>query len=317
MHKDTTTSPTPDFNAVEAYTFYEKVRHRLPKADFPDTSIPVDDILGVCDAADLFVFDAFGVLNVGEDPVPGASRQIQALRQAGKDVCVLTNGAGMNSSASFEKFRKLGYDFKSSEIFSSRQASELAATRSDSSSDPVSGDEILWGVIAREGFDENDLPFASCQLFDDVDDYDRVDAFLFLSSALWNMDRQLLLQNSLRSRARRVVIANPDVVAPHGANFSTEPGFFGHSLADAIGLDVEFHGKPFESVFQMVESSHSHIDPSRICMVGDTLHTDILGGCARGWKTLLVTDHGLFAGLNVNDFIEGSAIVPHFIVPTI
>ncbi len=39
-------------------------------------------------------------------------------------------------------------------------------------------------------------------------------------------------------------------------------------------------------------------EPSaRVVIVGDTLHSDILGGAAQGWKTVLVTDHGLFAGL--------------------
>jgi len=31
-------------------------------------------------------------------------------------------------------------------------------------------------------------------------------------------------------------------------------------------------------------------------MCGDTLHTDILGAAARGWRTVLVTQDGLFAG---------------------
>ncbi|MFD1810358.1 HAD hydrolase-like protein [Gemmobacter lanyuensis] len=34
-------------------------------------------------------------------------------------------------------------------------------------------------------------------------------------------------------------------------------------------------------------------------MVGDTLHTDILGGQAAGHGTILVTDHGLFKGRDV------------------
>ncbi len=51
-------------------------------------------------------------------------------------------------------------------------------------------------------------------------------------------------------------------------------------------------------------------------MVGDTLHTDVLGGAAAGLKTVLVTDHGLFSGLNADDFVRRSGIVPDFIIPT-
>jgi predicted HAD superfamily phosphohydrolase YqeG len=49
-------------------------------------------------------------------------------------------------------------------------------------------------------------------------------------------------------------------------------------------------------------------------MVGDTLHTDVLGGRAAGMGTILVTDHGLFAGLDIARFIGRSGIVPDSIV---
>jgi ribonucleotide monophosphatase NagD (HAD superfamily) len=51
-------------------------------------------------------------------------------------------------------------------------------------------------------------------------------------------------------------------------------------------------------------------------MVGDTLHTDILGGAAAGFKTILVTDYGLFRGHPIAPYIAASKIVPDFIVAT-
>jgi predicted HAD superfamily phosphohydrolase YqeG len=52
-------------------------------------------------------------------------------------------------------------------------------------------------------------------------------------------------------------------------------------------------------------------------MVGDTLHTDVLGGAAAGCRSVLVTDHGLFAGHDAARFISASGIRPDFIVPSI
>jgi ribonucleotide monophosphatase NagD (HAD superfamily) len=52
-------------------------------------------------------------------------------------------------------------------------------------------------------------------------------------------------------------------------------------------------------------------------MVGDSLHTDILGGAAYGVKTVLVTEHGLFSGFDCRQFIMETKIVPDFIIPTI
>ena len=51
-------------------------------------------------------------------------------------------------------------------------------------------------------------------------------------------------------------------------------------------------------------------------MVGDTLHTDILGGRAAGLATVLVAGHGLFRGHDPLPFIERSGIRPDWIVET-
>ena len=56
-------------------------------------------------------------------------------------------------------------------------------------------------------------------------------------------------------------------------------------------------------------------DPSRIIMVGDTLHTDILGGAAAGLATALVTDHGALKDLDVEAAIARSQIVPGYVLP--
>tara|TARA_B100001093_G_C26403463_1_gene832287 strand:- start:177 stop:338 length:162 start_codon:yes stop_codon:yes gene_type:complete len=52
-------------------------------------------------------------------------------------------------------------------------------------------------------------------------------------------------------------------------------------------------------------------------IVGNTLHTDVLGGAAYGMKTALITNHGLFAGCNSRDFIATTRIVLDFVIPTI
>jgi ribonucleotide monophosphatase NagD (HAD superfamily) len=54
----------------------------------------------------------------------------------------------------------------------------------------------------------------------------------------------------------------------------------------------------------------------RIAMVGDTLHTDILGGAAMGWRTVLVLDHGLVQGFDVEVLRRVSDIRSDFIANT-
>ena len=98
---------------------------------------------------------------------------------------------------------------------------------------------------------------------------------------------------------------------------SLEPGYYGHKLGSELKIQAKFFGKPFKNIYDLAFSRLPNIDPSRVVMVGDTLHTDVLGGAACGVKTALVTDHGLFSGYDYKKFIEQTQIVPDFIIPTI
>ena len=46
-------------------------------------------------------------------------------------------------------------------------------------------------------------------------------------------------------------------------------------------------GKPYGHVFDEVLHRHPDISRDRVLMVGDTIHTDVLGGLAAGIKTML------------------------------
>lgn len=296
---------TPD----QAFDRYEEIRHRLPTAPLAGDETHIAGLHELADQVDVFVFDAFGVLNVGERPIPGAHARVRQLREMGKQVLVLTNAASFTRGQTQAKFARLGFEFAPSEIISSRDVCETHLF-------PVNP-KGQWGVIAPPGFTPDDLMVDAIALQDDLRDYDHVQAFLMLSAADWNTDRQALLHDSLRRYPRPLVVANPDLVAPREDGLSLEPGYFAHDLQDRLGVQVVFHGKPFASVYETVEKRVPNIELKRIAMVGDTLHTDVLGARARGWSAALVTDHGLFAGLDVQKFIDISGISPDWITPSI
>lgn len=307
------TATLPDFpslSTAQAFQFYESIRNRLPQADFTGiTPRHVPDLGALTDLFDVFVFDAYGVLNRGMAGVPGASARIKALVAAGKSCFVLTNGASQTLADNVAKFERLDMPFPSANIISSRMASERALERYDP--------ELHWGVVAGFPVAEDALPVHFMRLLSDPALYDRVDAFLFLSAIGYEEPQFQMLRDSLAAHPRPLMVANPDVVAPQEGFFSLEPGFFSHRLADQLGLQPEFHGKPFGSVFDIVTERVGGIAPERIAMMGDTLHTDVLGAAAVGWKSVLVTDYGLFAGEDPQGFITESGIVPDYIVPHI
>ncbi|MEH6738740.1 MAG: HAD hydrolase-like protein [Sulfitobacter sp.] len=292
-------------NAAEIFDRYECVRQRLPLIRSQPKASSITSLLDISGEVDAFVFDAFGVLNVGEVPIPGAIDQIAQLRTRGHEVRVLTNAASFNPDATMKKFKRLGFSFYPEEIITSRSAA-LAAM-----------DDRHWGVIADTADPLIDIPYQTTRLGSLEAPYGDVEGFLFLSTACWSDAQQEILERSLAHSPRRVVIANADLAAPRGDTFSIEPGYWGHQIADKFGVQVEFFGKPFQSIFQIGASSLGRIEPHKIAMCGDSLHTDILGANAMGWKSVFVTHDGLFNQLHPSELIATSGIQPDWITPRI
>lgn len=296
-----------NIDAAWSFQRYEEILPRLPGAEFPSESEQAPNLGVIADQFDVFIFDAFGVLNVGETSIPSAVARVAALRNQGKEVRVLTNAASLPPTASVKKFEALGYDFTAHEIVPSRQA--LIETLKERN---FSG---LCGCIAMTGAPLDDLPCDAVSFDATNDDYV---AIIFLSSANWDIDKNEVLANWFKTHPVPFLIGNPDLVAPREDWFSMEPGGYAHIIADQSLATPEFFGKPFPNAFDAAAATFAPDLPrSRVLMVGDTLHTDILGGAAAGLKTCLVTGHGVLRDLDHHACIEESGIVPDFIVPSI
>ena len=293
---------------ASAFEAYIAVRNRLPLAGAAGCYRRAASLAAIAGDVDAVLLDAYGVLNVGETPVPGAVERIRELRRAGKRVMVVTNSAGYPKRAMMDRYARLGFDFIPHEVTSSREAllRRLEA-------EP----RRRWGLMlsdawGTEEFEHLDVAF----LGDDPEDFARAEGFLLVGSEGWGEDRQRLLEATLAARPRPVLVGNPDLVAPREGGLSIEPGHYAHRLADATGVRPDFFGKPFRDVFDL---ALSRIDPrppaTRVLMVGDTLHTDILGGRTMGFATALVTEYGAFAGADVDAAIAASGIAPDYVIP--
>ncbi len=300
-----------EFDALWAFDRYEAVRPRLPSARAEGAAVPESDLGALAGRYDAFVLDAFGVINVGETAIAGAAERIEMLQALGKTVLVLTNGATVPGDVTAEKYRYMGLPLTRREVISSRDALALAL-RAEACEGP-------WGVAAAASSNLAELGADCLPLGDDPGAYEAAGGFVLLSSAEWDEARQARLAEALRARPRPLLVGNPDLVAPREWGFSAEPGHYAHLLADAGLAEPLFYGKPFAGVFEMAaaELAARGVDPARVCMVGDTLHTDVLGGAAAGWGTVLVTGHGLYKGLDVAQLIERSGIRPDHLVHSI
>lgn len=292
-----------------AFEAYESIRSRLPQARFPAVPHQIDTLIDLMDEADLFLLDAFGVLNVGESAIPGAVEAVETLIAAGKRVMVVSNAAGYCKRIMLGRYQRFGFQFGENDVVSSRDVL-LAAL------DEVPA--LRWGLMAASAHGHEGIEYLNGTfLGDDPHPYHDAEGFLLLGSGDWSETRQALLEATLIANSRPVLVGNPDLVAPRETGLSKEPGHYAHRLIDATGISPRFFGKPYANIFDHALAKCPGVDRSRTVMVGDTLHTDILGGAAAGIRTALVTGHGALVGLDPKAAIEASGIRPDFVMSSI
>lgn len=294
-------------SADEALDAYEAARHRLPV--HPATSDEIakaDTLCSISERFDVFLLDAFGVLNVGETAIPGAPEAVLELQRQRKRVLVVSNAASVGTDDLLRKYRAFGFDFAREDIVTSRQTLARNITNDR---------DLAWGVVAQASANLGDLGLPrALRLADDPAPYNTCDAVLLLGSGDWTPERNALLETALQRRRKRVLVANPDIVAPRETGFSVEPGHIAHRLADAVDIEPEFYGKPFANIYDVAFARLGQVDRSRVLMVGDSLHTDILGARAYGIASALMPRFGFFAGGAVDAAIARTGIVPDFLV---
>ncbi|MFK5980096.1 MAG: hypothetical protein QM488_14540 [Rhizobiaceae bacterium] len=209
----------PQLTGEQAFQHYDHARERLPSAKFPDEFQSASGLLEIADEFDAFIFDAYGVLNVGATPINGAPDCIAALRAIGKRVFVLSNGASYDGPANVIKFGGLGFDFSAPEIVSNRNAAERALADFD--------DNIVWRAMAKADYVPDEISQPTIKLADDASMYDGVTGFLFLSALDWNIERQKCWSSLLRKtlvqsllsvrilfrRAKIISVSNQDISA--------------------------------------------------------------------------------------------------------
>lgn len=297
-------------DASWAFDAYLAVGHRLPAVRSRTGCAQAHRLPEIAEPFDLVLLDAYGVLNVGETAIEGAAASIAALRRAGKAVAVVSNSAGYPKHFMMQRYRRLGFDFAPGEVATSREA--LLRRLSD---EP----RRRWGLMLNPANGTEDFEaFDTVFLGEDTKVYDAVEGFLLVGSDGWTETRQAALETSLLRHPRPVLVGNPDIVAPREDGLSREPGHFAHRLADATGITPQFFGKPFSAIFELALSRRRpRPRPARVLMVGDTLHTDVLGGQQMGFATALVTENGSLAGSDIGEAVRRSGIVPDYIIDRI
>jgi glycerol 3-phosphatase-2 len=296
----------PFITFEHAWREYRHAERRLPPK--PPEVVPerVTGIAAIRDHFDAVILDAWGVLNLGDAPIPLALAAVKELRGAGVPLLVLSNDAAVDKTSAVAKHNWRGYDFRADEIIAGLDLlpETLAALALEAPpgliADPPAPMQALTGTMPALG--------------DDPAVYEQVPAIAFLSADRWSEHRQALLRDSLARRPRPLIVCNPDIASPEGHMLNAEPGYYAHRIADETTEPPILCGKPEGRIYRKALDRLAGIRPERVLCVGDTLHTDVLGARAAGFRAMLVED-GFCAGRDALALAAECGIWPDFVAP--
>jgi glycerol-1-phosphatase len=296
----------PTLTFAEAWQAYRRAETLLPAKPPPVVPRRIADAAEIADDFEVVALDAWGVLNLGEAPIVSARAAVARLRAKGKRLAVLSNSGSRDAEMNAARLRRMGFDFAADEIISGL-ALVPAALAALALPPPI-------GFIANPAAVLPALTQGMLALGDEAAAYDRVSAIVFLSTGAWSEPRQALLEASLARRPRPLVVANPDIASPEPDGMKAEPGWYAERIAQATGAPIVACGKPHAAIYERLQARYPDVAPDRVLCVGDTLHTDILGGRTAGCRALLIED-GFMRGADALSLMQESGIWPDFIAP--
>ena len=308
---------------------YQALRPFMPTGRMGEAR-PESRLIDLLDEFDGLILDGYGVINVGDGQIDGIAALLNAAASRDKPVLVLTNGGSFSAENTWKKYQDWQLPIERDDVISSRDALVFFSGKRQAKLTDVTKVGCFGRKIeALTG--DNVLAYGR-----DDDFWQQADEFVFLGALDWQEDDQTAFELAMITYPRRLHIANPDVAAPQtNGRFSAEPGYWTARMMQAaanqgVEVDVKWYGKPYGPAFNLALARmqvrldnlssrplNHPFDAGRIAMVGDSLHTDILGGAAAGMTTVLITDHGLFRGEDALPFCISCGLIPDWIVKTL
>ena len=233
---------------------------------------------------DALILDLWGVLHDGSKPFPGVLDALAALKQAGKQLMILSN-APRRARFLEQRLREIGIprDLYDHVHCSGEEAWQHLVKR----------DDAFYRALGQRCYhigstrDENMLESTGLRRVVDIGEADFI---LNTGPADWEetiAQYEPLLGQAL-ARRLPMVCANPDLVVIHQGRRSICAGAIAERY-EALGGPVRWHGKPFPSVYATCLAEMGIAEKRRILAIGDSLRTDIAGANAAGIASVLVT----------------------------
>ncbi|ODS84078.1 MAG: haloacid dehalogenase [Cytophagaceae bacterium SCN 52-12] len=271
------------------------------------------DFRTAIDRYKVLFFDAFGVLKTYNALIPGIEKTFGYLRETGKEFYILTNDASRSPEQLAESYHRLGlYDIGPDSIVSSGMlAREYLQYKVENGTVAYLGTRNSAHYLETAGLKALSIADLDPENMDDI----RALVFMDDEGFDWNTDLNKTL-NLIRRRTIPVIVANTDKTYPMGMKtVAIAIGAVAKMIEDIVGKQFMRFGKPdaqmFIFAYQHIQNNPG-VSRSDILMVGDTLHTDILGGNKFGLDTALVLT-GNTRLEEVDMRIRSTGIIPTYI----
>ena len=261
--------------------------------------------------------DSYGVLKNYKGLIDGVQNSIDVLRSKNIAIRILTNDASRSQEQQAESFVRLGLQgIDASEIITSgMMARDFLQQKINSGKIAYLGTENSAHYILQSGLEH--IAVSDIRM----NDSDDISAFVFLDDEGfdWNYDINKTI-NLLRKINIPVIVANSDKIYPVSkSDVAVATGGIAKLVESILNKKFIHFGKPdtqmFIYAFEDLNRQSNYVRED-IVMVGDNLHTDILGGNKFGVKTVLVLSGNTRAD-TVDLQIESSGIIPDFICDSI
>lgn len=261
--------------------------------------------------------DSYGVLKNYKGLIEGVQNTIAFLREKDIAIRVLTNDASRSQEQQIESFSALGLDGlqKHEVITSGMMAKHFLQHKITDGKIAYLGTENSAQYILQSGLQHISVRDV------DLQDTDDIAAFVFLDDEGfdWNTDINKTI-NLLRRKNIPVIVANSDKLYPVSKNdVAIAAGGVARLVESVMGRKFIHFGKPDTQMFTYAYNRLKRLGAytkDDILMVGDNLHTDILGGNKFGVKTALVLSGNTSEG-SAEHQIASTGIIPDFICRSI
>ena len=266
---------------------------------------------------EVIFLDSYGVVKNHRGLIDGVPETIEEIRRQNKPLRILTNDASRGQDEQAEGFHNLGLTSITSDeiITSGMMARQFLTLKKPTGLIAYLGTEAASQYILDAGF--STIPVNEIN----VDNMGSIEAMVFLDDEGfdWNVDINNTL-NLLRHRNIPTIVANSDSIYPVSKNdVSIATGGIAKLVESVLGREFIHFGKPDSQMFMYAfddVNQDGEYNRSDILMVGDTLHTDILGGNKFGLATALVLS-GNTRSDKFDLMIRSTGIIPDYICTSI